>query len=309
MDCGCAARIEDHNGALWFGTDNQGVVRVASGKGHAFHASAEGLRNNGIQSFYEDRNRHLWIGTTSGLSRWDGSRFTNYYLEQGLSYGWVRAIAEDHNGDMLVGTDRGLNRFHDGRFASDPAFARARAATGSGPSMQARRTPSGSARGAPGWCAYATARRRGSRHGKVCSTNSVFQVIGDGGGRLWMSGPLGLSSASLAELNSVADGGLDSVAVLSYGTGDGLDSTQINGGVQPAGCLATDGELWFPSVKGAVHFRPDPPRNGPHSPVRVESVLVDDQTLPASGEVTVAPGQAARGDRFHARRACARRSA
>ena len=114
--------FEDHTGAFWFGTDNQGVVRLANGKATRF-TIAEGLRNNGIQAFFEDRERNLWIGTTSGLSRWDGSRFQNYYLEQGLSYGWVRAIAEDHNGDMLVGTDRGLNRFHNGSFVTDPAFA------------------------------------------------------------------------------------------------------------------------------------------------------------------------------------------
>jgi hypothetical protein len=69
---------------------------------------------------------NLWIGTTSGISRWNGSRFENYYLEQGLSYGWVRAIVQDRNGDMLIGTDRGINRFHDGRFVADAAFEQLR---------------------------------------------------------------------------------------------------------------------------------------------------------------------------------------
>ena len=82
--------------------------------------TAEGLRNNGIQAFAEDRNNHLWIGTSSGISVWDGVHFKNYYLEDGLSYGWVRAIVQDRNGDMLVGTDRGINRFHDGRFVTNP---------------------------------------------------------------------------------------------------------------------------------------------------------------------------------------------
>src|SRR6185369_8960474 len=113
--------FEDHTGAFWFGTDNQGVVRLVKGKATRF-TSADGLRNNGIEVFFEDRERNLWIGTTSGLSRWDGTHFQNYYLESGLSYGWVRSIAEDNNGDMLVGTDRGLNRFRGGRFVSDPAF-------------------------------------------------------------------------------------------------------------------------------------------------------------------------------------------
>jgi ligand-binding sensor domain-containing protein/signal transduction histidine kinase len=281
--------FEDHSGALWFGTDNQGVVRVANGRGTRF-TIREGLRNNGIQAFFEDRNRHLWIGTTSGISRWDESHFTNFYLEDGLSYGWVRAIAEDHNGDMLVGTDRGLNRFHDGKFVNDPAFA---------PLSRDRIWAIYPASPDTLWIGTRGAGLVRVRNGKASRittregllSNAIFQLIGDGGGRLWMSGPLGLSSASVAELNSLADNQLDSVAVLSYGTGDGLDSTQMNGGVQPAGCVAPDGELWFPSVKGVVHFRPDPPRIGPHSPVRVESVSIDDQVFPASSEVVIGPGR------------------
>ena len=27
-----------------------------------------------------------------------------------------------------------------------------------------------------------------------------------------------------------------------------------NGGVQPSGCIGTEGEMWFLSVKGAVHL-------------------------------------------------------
>ena len=249
--------IEDHTGAFWFGTDNQGVVRMVNGKATRF-TSAEGLRNNGIQAFYEDRNRSLWIGTTSGLSRWDGSSFKNYYMAEGLSYGWIRAIAEDNNGDMLVGTDRGLNRFHDGRFVSDAAFA----------TLSRDRVWSIYAE-SPGtlWIGTRGAGLVRIQNGKASRittregllSNSLFQVIGDGRGNLWMSGPLGLSAASFADLNAAADGKADSIAVLAYGTGDGLESTQINGGVQSSGCLADDGELWFPSVKGAVHFKPRPP--------------------------------------------------
>ena len=240
--------FEDHTGALWFGTDNQGVVRLAKGRASRFTV-AEGLRNNGLQAFFEDRERNLWIGTTSGLSRWDGSHFSNYYLEQGLSYGWIRAFAEDRNGDMLVGTDRGINRFHDGKFVPDPAFAQLSRdriwsiLPESPDTLWIATRGSGLVRVRRGQIARITV-----REGLV--SNSIFQIVGDRAGRLWMSGPLGLSSASLADLNSAADGKSTSIAVLSYGTADGLESSQMNGGVQPSGCLAADGELWFPSVKG-----------------------------------------------------------
>ncbi len=281
--------FEDSSGAFWFGSDSQGVVRFVNGKATRF-TDANGLRNNGFQAFFEDRHRNLWVGTTSGLSRWDGAHFLNYYLEEGLSYGWIRAIAEDRNGDMLVGTDRGLNRFHDGRFVTDPAFA----------SLSRDHI----------WSIYSEApdtlwigtrggglvRIRNGKAARVTTqegllSNSIFQVIGGVAGRLWMSGPTGISAASINDLNAAADGQMDSIAVLAYGTGDGLESPQINGGVQPSGCMSADGELWFPSVKGAVHFKPNHPRTGSGFPVRVETVLVDGKNVPAIGEVKLGPGR------------------
>uniref|UniRef100_Q024A3 Histidine kinase n=1 Tax=Solibacter usitatus (strain Ellin6076) TaxID=234267 RepID=Q024A3_SOLUE len=281
--------FEDHAGGVWFGTGSQGVARFDKGKVVRFTV-AEGLRNNGIQAFYEDRDQHLWIGTTSGLSRWDGTALQNFYLEQGLSYGWVRAIAEDHNGDMLVGTDRGLNRFHGGRFVADPAFAALSRDRVWSIYPEAPATL---------WIATQGAGLVRVRNGKASRittregllSNSIFQVIGDGRGSLWMSGPMGISAASLEDLNAAADGRSDSIAVVAYGTGDGLESSQINGGAQPSGCLAADGELWFPSVKGAVHFRPSLPRTGYHSPARVESVLVDGKNISFANEVTLGPGR------------------
>jgi ligand-binding sensor domain-containing protein/signal transduction histidine kinase len=280
--------FEDRSGAFWFGTDNQGVVRLAGGKATRF-TMGEGLRNNGIEAFYEDRAGDLWIGTTSGLSRWDGQRFHNYYLEQGLSYGWVRTIVEDQRGDMLVGTDRGLNRFHDGRFVQDPGFAtlsRDRIWSvfpGADDTLWVATRGAGLVRLRGGKAARIT-----TDHGLL--SNSMFYVAGDGAGRVWMSGPLGISSASLAELNAAADGQLNSIGLLSYGTGDGWESTQINGGIQPAGARGTAGEFWFPSVKGAVRVRPDHSRARNQLPVRLEAVRVDDRTSPATAHMTIPPG-------------------
>jgi ligand-binding sensor domain-containing protein/signal transduction histidine kinase len=281
--------LEDRSGALWFGTDNAGVVRFANGKATRF-TTADGLRNNGFQAFYEDRQGRLWIGTTSGISRWDGAHFQNYYLEDGLSYGWIRTMVEDRNGDILVGTDRGLNRIHGDRIIPEPAFA----ALSHDRVWSIYPGNDGSL-----WVATRGAglvRVRDSKVARITTnegllSNSIFQLMGDGAGKLWMSGPKGLSAASLSDLNAVADGTLPSIAVITYGTGDGLESAQINGGVQPAGAVAADGQLWFPSVQGAIHLRPDHPKFDYHPPVRIESVIVDDQPGPAKGEVVIGPGR------------------
>ncbi len=281
--------FEAPNGDRWFGTDSQGAVLWRGGVARRF-TMRDGLRNNGIQFFHAGPGGEIWIGTTSGISRWDGVKMRNYYVEDGLSYGWVRSIAEDANGDLLIGTDRGLNRVRQGKFVTDASFA---------PLARDRvwsifRDHQGTV-----WIGTRNnglvrlrdgqAKRITSKDGLL--SNSVFQVVGAGDGRLWMSGPSGISSASLADLNAAAEGRLATPGALSYRVSGGQESAQINGGVQGAGCVAANGEVWFPGVKGAVHLKSRRPPIRRHMPVRVESVLVDEVAHAPNAEIAVEPGR------------------
>jgi ligand-binding sensor domain-containing protein/two-component sensor histidine kinase len=277
--------FEDSAGARWFGSDSQGAVRLVNGIATRF-TMREGLRNNGIQFFHPGRDGTLWIGTTSGISRWNGTRFRNYYIEDGLSYGWVRSVADDANGDILIGTDRGINRVRDGRFIADDAFAQLSRDKVWSIFRDAQNTL---------WLGTRSSglvRVRGREVKRITTkegllSNAIFQVLGAGDDRLWMSGPIGISSASLADLNAAADGRTG--GALSYRIGGGPESAQVNGGVQNSGCVAANGEIWFPSVKGAIHFKSRRPPIRRHMPVRIEAVLVDDQPLPPSN--TIPPGR------------------
>jgi ligand-binding sensor domain-containing protein/signal transduction histidine kinase len=279
---------EDHTGALWLGTVNAGVIRYLKGKSTRI-TMAEGLRNNGIQAFFEDSSGNLWIGTSSGLSKWNGSRIANYYLEDGLSYGWVRAIAEDQKRDLLIGTDRGLNRFHAGKFVRDASFEQLShdriwsIYLDSHNALWIGTRGAGLVRISNGQVARIT-----TREGLL--SNSIFQII-SAGDRLWMAGPSGVSSASFADLNVVADGKSNLVPILSYSGEGGIEPAQMNGNFQPSGCVAADGELWFPSVRGAVHLNPKHLPRSNSLPVRLESFLVDGQPVIGSKELVIGPGR------------------
>jgi len=281
--------FQDPTGTLWFGSDNQGAVRLKNGVATRL-TMREGLRNNGIQFFHASRDGAIWIGTTSGLSRWDGANVRNYYIEDGLAYGWVRSIAEDANGDLLVGTDRGVSRMRDGAFIADPVFeslSRDRVWSifrGKDKTLWLGTRNGGLVRIRDGQVARLT-----TREGLL--SNSIFQVIGVGDDRLWFSGPIGISSASLADLNAAADGKRESPSVVSYRIGGGQESTQINGGVQPAGCVAADGQLWFPGVKGAIHFKSRRPPIRRHMPVQIEGVHIDDSFVSPDEQIVVEPGR------------------
>ncbi|MCG6191032.1 hybrid sensor histidine kinase/response regulator transcription factor [Maribellus maritimus] len=75
-----------------------------------------GLPNNQIQCIYQDSKGWLWIGTSQGLSRFDGYNFENFIPNSddtnSLNGNLVRVITEDKDGNLLVGTEHGgLNIF------------------------------------------------------------------------------------------------------------------------------------------------------------------------------------------------------
>ena len=42
-------------------------------------STTEGLSNNSVRSIYRDNRGFLWVGTESGLNKYDGYSFQQYY--------------------------------------------------------------------------------------------------------------------------------------------------------------------------------------------------------------------------------------
>ncbi len=79
----------------------------------------DGLPNNQIQCIYQDKKGWLWIGTSQGLSRFDGYSFVNFLANpqdsSSLQGNLVRVIKEDRKGNLWIGTENGgLNIFDRG---------------------------------------------------------------------------------------------------------------------------------------------------------------------------------------------------
>ncbi len=95
-------------------------IAYADGKTNVFsfdyYSQANGLPNNQIQCIFQDRKGWIWLGTSQGLSRFDGYHFVNFTHNpedsSSLSGSLVRVIFEDSKGNLLVGTENGgLNVF------------------------------------------------------------------------------------------------------------------------------------------------------------------------------------------------------
>lgn len=70
--------------------------------------TSEGLSNNNINCLYRDSRGFLWIGTNSGLNRYDSYNFQQYYQDtDNLPDNRINNIFEDWDGNIWIGTEQG----------------------------------------------------------------------------------------------------------------------------------------------------------------------------------------------------------
>ncbi len=79
-------------------------------------STADGLPVNDVQAILQDSTGFIWIGTSDGLSRYDGYSFTTYKHEpnnpNSLGSNQVNDIVEDAEGMLWIATEGGVNRFN-----------------------------------------------------------------------------------------------------------------------------------------------------------------------------------------------------
>uniref|UniRef100_UPI00404787C1 diguanylate cyclase n=1 Tax=Rheinheimera sp. TaxID=1869214 RepID=UPI00404787C1 len=97
------------NDALWLGTTDRGLLRLAAGELEQLTIDG-GLPNNRILSLYQDRENSVWVGTNGGLFRLREAPFVTETAEQGLAGDYVRAVLAHSDGSIWVGTSQGLSR-------------------------------------------------------------------------------------------------------------------------------------------------------------------------------------------------------
>ena len=130
-----------------------------------------------------------------------------------------------------------------------------------------------------------------SRNG--IGTDSVFQMICDYTGSVWMTTNKGIFSASLAEMEELAAGERDKISVRYYGTSDGL----ITSGVTSTSLSAKDslGRVWFTLVDGFTIYDPAKAELENASPkAEFQQYTIDDSTYDYKGDDIIVPPGATR---------------
>ncbi len=77
-----------------------------------------GLSTLTVTSIAQDGQGFMWIGTQSGLIRYDGSRIQKYSIKEGLPSTIVDQVLVGNTGRMVVATRKGISVAKDGRFVT-----------------------------------------------------------------------------------------------------------------------------------------------------------------------------------------------
>lgn len=77
-----------------------------------YHVEAE-MSQSSVTEILEDSRGFLWVGTTKGINRYDGTDFKVFEETidgiTGLTNSYIESIYEDITGTLFIGTNRGLN--------------------------------------------------------------------------------------------------------------------------------------------------------------------------------------------------------
>ncbi len=226
------AIIEDRNGMMWFGT-SLGLCSFDRGT-NEYIAYTPGksdprkVSSGNIRSLFEDHTGTLWIGIYgAGITKFDRATgiFKKFSHDAGdpnsLNNDFASPIVEDHAGNLWIGTYGGGINKFDPRTQKFTAFTES--------------------------------------EGLI--NNTVFGVLVDGAGKLWISTFSGMSS-------------LDPVShkFRNFTSASGLQSEEFN---LNCSFLDNDGTMFFGGHGGINYFRPDKIReNSFVPPVYITSMSI-----------------------------------
>lgn len=273
--------FEDRHGELWIGTNSHGPARLEDDELRTFQLVA-GPAQPRTNCFSEDAAGDLWIGTLGGLFRREGKQWTDQTAAAGLPSPIVRDLYLDPGGVLWIASHRGLGRYTDDTFE---LFG-----VDQGLPVDSLTSIYGDPDGTL-WIGTVGAGLVRFRDGLFTTISvapgffDVFATLEDDSQHLWMSSNRGIVSVAKAQLEDFSQGLETTIDAISYGTHEGMRSRECNGGSQPAGWRASDGRLWFPTMRGVAIIDPRGlglPEVSPE--VVIEAVLLGGVEIETTGD-------------------------
>jgi signal transduction histidine kinase/ligand-binding sensor domain-containing protein len=110
--------FRDHDGGLWLGTSEQGLVHIHKrGKTDVF-SRTDGLSGDYVTRFLEDREGSIWVATYDGMDRFREYAIPSISTKEGLSNAVALSVLASKDGSVWIGTTGGLNRWRNGQIST-----------------------------------------------------------------------------------------------------------------------------------------------------------------------------------------------
>ena len=117
-------------------------------------------------------------------------------------------------------------------------------------------------------------------------------VLADAADNLWLGSLTGIIRVSKADLEKAVTHEPRAIHWLQLDRSDGMLSRECTGLSHPAGCRTADGQLWFPTMNGIVHFDPAQlPLHTEPLPVAILDCQANGRSLGSKGPLLSGPGR------------------
>jgi ligand-binding sensor domain-containing protein/signal transduction histidine kinase len=279
--------LRDREGRLWIGSNGAGLYLESGSKISRF-TTGHGLINDFVRAILESRDGSVWVGTDGGLTHLGPKGSENLGTPQGLAYFSVTALFEDRSGDVWVGTSRGLTHISHGQIVHDAVTA----ALAQEQFWCINQDASGEL-----WFG-ASSGLYGLKDGKMIhltiaqglASNTIYEILNDAKGNIWLGSPNAISRLRRSDLDTFKEG--SAVSLSFYEDSSDMDSATLYGGMQPEGAIAPNGDVWFPSNRGAIHIAASKIVPATSSSVTIDGIVAEGQPVPLKQKIDLEPGNA-----------------
>ncbi len=263
------------DGDLWVGTFGDGVFRLdPQGYPRHTYGTDEGMPGGNVRAMSVDAHGVVWAGTQKGVVR-IGAEGVSVPQVAGMPGILITALAHDAQDNLWIGTIEGIRVLRGDHVQSIDL------------------TPLGGGRSVFGFQQIGDAmwissdrglyRYQDGRLARVgleqgMPVDTVFQMVPDRVGNVWISSNRGVLRTDMSLLNEVADGRAPRLQVERYNEIDGMANSQANGSSGPAALLRRDGTFWVVTAGGLSTVDPlrlQRFRDRLAPPAVIESVEVD----------------------------------
>ncbi len=248
--------FEDSKERIWFGAGEPHFMETYGEPALQFGID-QGFDGYAVFATTEDKNGHVWVASASGIFIYDGTNLIRTITEEdGLYYNDSRVMFEDDDGTMWVGTNGGLHTVKNYEVTRVPLLEQEGNEFEKQPYVRAIHKDE---EGVFWIGTYGDGlfRIKGDEVFRFTTAQGLFDniashIIEDASGFFWMGTNRGIQRVSRNHLNLVAESEMDQVISYSYGSADGMNSPETNGGFQPSYIVEENGDFYLPTVAGVA---------------------------------------------------------